>query len=364
MEESVMLGCVRTTTARWGALMAACLAFVWACTVLNPLDEYGSGSHRDAAPPPAKDAAGQGQECTSARWPGRPANDGPSIEDLVFATETIDIGITGYDLDGVCTCPGPPSCMAPAGSKPHCDLPHGIDNGGSDLFHALLAVTAESDKVDINQHLALGDYGVVVRVREYDGKPDDAHVEVAIFTSGGTEGAQTGSPTPPKHDGSDAWTVTPQSFVDTNAYVANGTLVAAVDFPLELGAFRLSLHGSVFTAVLKKDAQGYRLEDGRLAGRWPTLELLTGLDTLGDPFDGDAGGGLCGASSTYRTIKEQICTSVDIAADPKQDNTSAPCDALSMTVGFTAGPARLGSVYEAPAKTRLCGTSWIDDCSR
>jgi hypothetical protein len=63
-------------------------------------------------------------------------------------------------------------------------------------------------------------------------------------------------------------------------------------------------------------------------------------------------------------MKEQICAAVDIAADPKRDNTSAPCDALSMTLAVTAGPARFGSVYAPPAKPRRCGNSWVDDCPR
>ena len=85
-----------------------------ACTLLNPLDAYGPGdpTARDAG----RDAAGEAASaCESVKWPSRPATDGADIGDVVLAVERVNLGtspepkLTGYDLDGVCTCPGPPS---------------------------------------------------------------------------------------------------------------------------------------------------------------------------------------------------------------------------------------------------------------
>jgi hypothetical protein len=91
-------------------------------------------------------------------------------------------------------------------------------------------------------------------------------------------------------------------------------------------------------------------------------DLLVSFDTTEDPFNPD--GGLCGPSSLYQDLKKQICAAADVPADPKQDNTSAPCDALSTTIFFTAGPAKLGTVFDEGDGTRRCGTDWIDDCPK
>jgi hypothetical protein len=84
------------------------------------------------------------------------------------------------------------------------------------------------------------------------------------------------------------------------------------------------------------------------------------MDVINDPFN--PGGGLCGDSGIYVDLKQKICAAIDIVADPKQDNTLAPCDALSMTALFTAGPAQLGNLLARKPPDRPCGPSWTDDC--
>jgi hypothetical protein len=48
------------------------------------------------------------------------------------------------------------------------------------------------------------------------------------------------------------------------------------------------------------------------------------------------------------------------------DNTGATCDALSMSLGFTAEPAQIGSVYSVPQPPSGCvseaGALWSDTC--
>jgi hypothetical protein len=81
-----------------------------------------------------------------------------------------------------------------------------------------------------------------------------------------------------------------------------------------------------------------------------------------DPTDGTKY--LCGNNASYAFVKSLVCSGQDIVSDGKQDNTGAPCDAVSFTMGFTSWPAKLGKVGNPPAPLRPCGPAWADDCPR
>jgi hypothetical protein len=373
----------RSMTRRWLVLAASSASLLWACTLFNPLDEYGPPVPKPleaSAPPSSGDAAPDQDEGCGVRWPRRPARDDLSgaVEPLVFAMDGLalslpeDAGanaIDGYDLDGVCTCPGPPSCVAPPGVEVTCDGDGGTDRAGSALLETL-AQLGES-KGNPSGSVRAGGKNVLLRLRNYNGGLDDTSVELAAYLSHGTEGIQGGKPKVPAFDGSDVWTVDPLSLaggaappyvpltVDTNAYVSGGTLVAEVDVPLPLG-LDLKVRGGVLTAKLLRDGASYRL-DGIVVGRYPTGDFLTHLDVLRDPFNDS---GLCGTSRLYADIKATICARVDIAADRTKDGTSAPCDSLGVALLFTAGPATLGAVFQRPPPARGCGEAWSDDCAR
>lgn len=323
------------------------------------------------------------ETCRNEKWPPPPTREdatGPD-QQLVFALEEIAVGVpddagarvtSGFDLDGVCTCPGPPSCVRPAGVKDGCDNDGGVDSVGTDLLAAFVKL-ADLD-FETNRRISEGERGLLFRLRFYNGGLDDAEVEAALFLTSGTELLSVGgNPKPPLRDGTDRWTVDPEClygktgppyvplYVDQNAYVANGTLVARLDFPLKVSDLAMKLSGGIATARLVRQGASYRLDDGRVVGRWATKELLTALDAIRDPF-GD--GGICGQSELYKQLKKDVCASVDIAAAPALDTTSAPCDALSMTVLFTAGPAQLGALLPREPPKRRCGETWADDCQR
>jgi hypothetical protein len=354
-----------------------------ACTLLNPLGEYERGSARDGGGADVLDGAGDAavEACARTRWPVRPTvDDGTDNVEFVDALVSFsaepdpDAGdvVQGYDLDGVCTCPEPESCTPRANAAPHCDGPGGIDNAGGELLTTIAQLVDK--KADTNSRLRSGDYGLLFRVRGYNGGANDREVELAVFLSNGTDGIQDGGvPPAPKYDGADRWTVDPKSLaggtappyvpisVDPHAYVADHVIVATVDFPLRLGRMTVELVGSVVTGTLTKDAIGYRVNDGVIAGRSPARTFLTNLAAIDDPFV--PGGHLCGASVTYQDVKTKVCASADIFSDLKQDNTSAPCDALAVSAHFTASAAQLGSVFAPPPPTTPCGPQWVDDCS-
>jgi hypothetical protein len=360
------------------ALAACCTAAAAACSLLNPLDEYGPPKPKrpDAATIDA--SIDQAAETCGVRWPSRPAKDDATGNlEIVFATDTLNVGLPaevttppGFNLDGVCTCPGSPSCVPAPNSKASCDLDGGIDNAAAVLLDDFLKASQSS--ANATQSLAAGNHSVLIRLRRYNGGLDDADVEVSVFASNGT-GVDGGDSTPPAHDGQDLWTLDRASLygadgppyipkiVDQKAYVAGGTLVAVTDIPLNLSDLVITLTGGVLTAKIKKvGSSSYRLEDGRLAGRWATKDLLKALDTLKDPFASNEG--LCGTSKIYQDLKSDICGAVDLMTDPKKDNTSANCDALGMTVFFTAEKAQMGGIRDEKPPLHRCGDTWTDEC--
>ena len=110
------------------------------------------------------------------------------------------------------------------------------------------------------------------------------------------------------------------------------------------------------TAVpLMPSGFSYELVRGTIAGRWPTSRLLATLATIPDPSVD--GGFLCGASTYYGIIRNGVCGAADISLDPANDNAQPLqfCDAVSVGMLFTAGPARLGAVLSVPTAPAGCG---------
>jgi hypothetical protein len=378
------------------AVLGACLplAVAWSCSIYNtsllepaPLVEAAVDAANDAD-------ADSG--CALARWPGRPASDdgaGEGTLEVVDALKTIDFGIGtdagipptfGFDLDGVCTCPVPDfpgSCRVLGTAKTRCDFAGGRDNTVAVLLESFTRLSSAFSQKAINESIRDGYYGLLVRIRGYNGAANDPRIEVAAFSSSGNEGVEEGGvPNPPKRDGTDRWTINPASLVgrvgppyvpvsvDTNAYVSNHRFVATVDFPLSVGTVQgqgsvaVELKGSVVVGTLVPDGAGFRIEDGFLTGRWPVSRLLTSLEVLADPIDPTRF--LCGDSPAYSAIKDLICSGQDIVSDVKQDNTGAPCDSVSIAIAFSATPAILGKIVDPPPAVKPCGPQWTDDCPR
>jgi hypothetical protein len=388
-----------------GALASCAAAGVAACSIYGAdllLPAPADGGSDDATSDVADtDAGGDADTCGHARWPDRPAADDPSSTqevEVIAALATLDIGAekdggrppNGFDLDGVCTCPGPESCTNAAATKAHCDNSGGGDNAGGTLLSGL-AQFGSFDSLALNDRLHKGLFGLIVAIRGWNGQPNDRSVTVALYVSNGLSGIEDGGVGPAKGDGTDRWTVDPSTllggkatvgldcdrdnaqcapaFFDSNAYVAGGQLVGSLDFPIVIGGLAnngvivLDLTGSVVTARLVKVAAGWSLDDGVLAGRWGSAKLLTSLAALADPLA--PGSYLCGADETYVALKRQICDLADITVDPKRDNTNVACDALSMTVAFTATPAHLGEVYDKgpfPVGCADGGAPYHDQC--
>ena len=357
------------------------LALGSACSMYDAsllLTSSDGGAPTDAL---AVDAApDSGDPCAHALPPRRPLADSPGgvDQDFVVALVPIDFGTSSspaasFDLDDRCTCPGPESCRPAPGAPEHCDDPEGRDNSGGALVAKFAKLTDTFSTTKLITALERGSSGMLVRVRRYNGGADDTNVEVSVFTSNGTVPLDGGASPVPKHDGLDAWSSSPTSliggqgppfipqYVDLAAYVRSGVLVARFDFPVRLfsNARPFTLRGSVLSGTLVPAPGGYALQDGRFAGRWSARELLTSLQAVADPFA--PGMFLCGTSVTYQNVKSQICAAADLSNNLGID-PSAPCDALSIALGFSAEPATLGGVIVDPKVATPCGESYTDEC--
>lgn len=380
---------------KFSVLAIAALSIAAACSLFNPLDEYGPPKTKSSEAGNTLDGGdgnGEtgGESCVKAKWPSRPTTDngGADLGDIILALETISIGgsadagsiaTSGYDLDNTCTCPDKPSCVPAqdASATAACDLEGGIDSNGTVLLEGFIRLG--NLEVDTYKRVREGKRGLLFRVRHWNGGEDDTKVELAVFLTSGTEkDVATNENKIPLRDGTDKWTLDPNSlvgggptepgqpyipnFVDTNAYVAGGVLVASIDFPLSFSDLILNLTGSVVTAKIARRDGIYHLDDGRIVGRWATDKLLTVLDTVKDPYV--PGAGLCGDSGLYRDLKKRICNGVDILSDPSRDHTNVTCDALSIVSTFTAGQALFGGVVAKGPGDHFCGADYSDDCSR
>ncbi len=372
----------------FAACALACVVIGAACGIygqddLLPAPTPLLDAGHDAAPivtPPVDAGRVDADTCAHTRWPARPADDDPSTTPNVTAMSaiaTLSLGLApeggpapliGFDLDRVCTCPGPDSCVNSFNTNPHCDEKGGRDNAAQALLQIVETLPGLNEAA-LNQQLSSGKYGLVFAVSQWNGQPNDTQVNISLFVSNGLTPDDAGTVGPVKGDGSDVWLLSSGSllggdslagvdcgngnpqcspvYYDDNAYVTGGTIVGSVDFQIALGGsgsgtVNVNLTGSVVLATLVSSAGGWSLANGTIAGRWATSKLLSSLAALDDPLK--SGSYLCGDDGTYGIVKNDICNAMDIAADPNLDQTGAPCDAISVSLGFTANPAQMGVV--------------------
>lgn len=375
------------------AVACAALALGGACAVYGPSLLISGDAGPDAQLPPADGGDAGDPPCSAARWPDRPAKDDgtPSVPEFVVALRALELdpdagagALRGWDLDRRCTCPGRPSCNPAADAAVVCDDTSGRDNAAGVLFAQFSAFAGDAfNTMKLNQMVANGRFTVLVRVRDYNGGANDTQLTAAIFLSNGMKGAEdAGGPQTPQWDGTDEWTVDPNSLfggggppfvplpdaVDTSAYVTNGVMVAVlneVNIAFTAGTGTANLHldvqGAVITGRPAQKAGGWSIDDVVLSGRWSSRKLLTSFAPLKDPL---GPGYLCGDSGTYASIRKLVCNGRDITAAPQNDNTNAYCDALSIGFGFAVAPAKMALVNPRPTPPQPCGASWDDDCNK
>lgn len=337
-------------------------AFV-GCQILANIEDRSHAAPLDAtveaAPPLAEAGSDGGALCDPVVPPSRP---GPSATEprleLSFAVDaiTLDAPDAGYDLDNACTCKDGPadpgSCVSPT---PRCDGPRGLDNALASVIQTALGGSFAT--ANTNMRIRNGEIDVLLRLADYNGSENDEAVNVALFASNGTAGAtaEADAGPPPRFDGTDTWTVDPESLFDSDAgldggiakfgtsdaYVRSSSFVARSSIAyLGLGDLVLRIAGATITGDIDLAAHPYRIHNGRISGRINADELLVSLShiNLGSislcPGGPDAGG-------VYERARSTVCAARDIASDPGRDGKGDPCSAISVGIGFTAVEAKL-----------------------
>jgi hypothetical protein len=336
------------------------------------------------------------------RVPPRPSAEDETGQDdikLLFAMDWVSLGprpqdttLTeddmAFDLDGVATCPGQPSCTAPVASAAElaCDGKGGRDNG---MFRMLKRLGAATDLFNANS----GGPSFLVSIEGYNGGLNDRQVTVRLFTSPGTQAAldaggvdPDGGQVRPKLDGSDYWRIdqkqlqnTPPvgtpctqasdpcttSVKDTTAYVANGQLVSVFDIPLSFPEYgpkvQLDLRNGYLTArVQRADGGAWRLEDGQIVGRVPIESIVRLFAVFNDIFS--SGKRYCEVPGDYATVRKLVCDARDIPADRNKDGKPEVCTGLSIDFMFHAKPALLGTVTSVPPAPEPCPEGIVYSC--
>ncbi|MFO0565254.1 MAG: hypothetical protein U0263_06305 [Polyangiaceae bacterium] len=308
--------------------------------------------------------------CKSVQPPTPPvgADNGGNIEfavavrELNFGDRTTGSGPTwptlGYDLDKLCTCDLDKLGSCKAINKVVCDGIDGRDNGfGGFLFQMRDTFKVqELSSENVSAGIETGNNTVLIRVRGYNGSANDGVVEVSWFAS---DDFDFNNPNPPKWDGTDVWSVLSSSltastgadggtsfsvdapkYTDNKAFVRDGTLVVS----LPEGAFALSskrsigFSAAIFTGKLQQGSNGWKLEEGILAGIAKVGELLGLLPTIDDPITQQP---ICMDNLVYSGVKSLICDAPDMTVIATPSKT---CDYISLGIGMRADPVLIGPV--------------------
>jgi hypothetical protein len=394
-------------------LVAACSPFedVSAKSPAIRTDEPDSGGRGadDAGPdgevtePPtvAPDQLVQKGDCFLRRPPAEPARDdvdpdGEDLPELILAAHNIRSGeqpdedgeptfkTIGYDLDGECsTEPMSHACsvaeFATPGAVGAIDGNDGIDNAVGAAFHHVFVETKGSATLAGNGAANSGERTYVVRIRDYNGQPNDSDVTVSTFavTFSRPPGAMSSVPS---WTGSDEWlgydiffevdaavvdsavvdaavvdaavvdaaveegeTLPPVKFPAERAYVVQNRLVA--HFAQAPSTYGMFTHLFVTGTLRERPGLGWVLDDAVMGGRILVDALLGILDrTRGE----DLVNYVCTDHPQYESFKAVRCSLGDVSYD-RADAPSSLCDGVSWAWGFDAVPAKVVGIhtYEA-----------------
>ena len=314
--------------------------------------------------------------------PDRPPSSSSSPEDdveAVFALRNVSLDQSGerwrrigLDLDGTntVTIGDAAECVA-ANGNPTLDGEKGIDNSfGQHVMPTVVGlISCLEDNIALNQGRGKGT--VLVRLRDWNGTPNDAQVEVSVVAAvdgtslddisvlewGGAEGADlmiagTRDQAPdPAWEGEDYFFADPSSLVagnldrskvgKTDAYVREGRVVLPLDtsaifvFLTGSGSFSISLNGYMIADI---SDDGQTLVKGMIAGRFPAAQIISTLEPLGicdEAFQG--------------TVIGLLTDNLDLRIDSGMGHPGDPCDATGVAFAFQGVRARLAD-HVAPVE--------------
>jgi hypothetical protein len=330
-----------------------------------------------------------GPLCQSVTYPDPvDASDDPSdAQAFTVAIRSIDLGEdatadnpVGLNIDKLCTCLGDgASCKSPSyANEDHCDDQGGVDNAAATLFSAL-STALPADKFGsayFSSKAEQGSWTLLLRVTGYNGQLDDARVTVAIYAPAGLQSSSKSGSSDPSSDpcqtdpdagpavqtipcwnGYDVWRVSDSSvgstqsideplYVDANAYVSTGFLVASMsELSLAMGGemtfWGMKVVSGTLVGALQSpqvDGLGFRIVNGTISARWRLSDVFQTLST----FSAE-GQNLCKDDEPiYSLFKERVCASTDISS--KLGGVTLECDSLSFGMRMQTFPVKLGDI--------------------
>ena len=309
-----------------------------------------------------------------ATVPDRPPSSTSSDEDdveAVFAFRNVSLDQSGerwrrfgLDLDGMNTKSiGDAAECVGANGNPPLDGNKGIDNAFGQYVLPTVVSLMSCLEDNIALHQGCGRGTVLLRLREWNGTPNDAKVDVSTVSAvdgtslddvsglewGGSGGATlmlpggTEEAPDPAWDGEDYFFVDPSTLVTGNldrpvvwqpdAYISNGRVVLPLDtgatfvFLTGPGSLSISINGF---AVADISEDGQILEKGLLAGRFPVGTIVAGPESLG----------IC-SESLQGSILGLLTDNLDLRVDPDKGSPDDKCTATGVAFSFQGIRARI-----------------------
>ena len=376
-----------------GAGSAACAAVLG----LERLSEDGAPSEGGSPEGSTTTEAGvdgevpeAGPTCAALGIPDRPTvvDAGADAHDPIhMAVKLLDFGIDkgaavpGFNLDHACSSSVATSTCATKIDEATFDTygkdknDRGLDNSGYGLLAYISYLGPSFAPVSINDRLGAGEYGVVLRLAEWNGTNEDESVIVEVFPAiGAWNHPDGGALTPgakPAFAYDDQWmrdrrfqnVVDASRIKSANAWVTGGHLVASfqsvtlpISVPDDKKPLDVIIQEAYLDGTLVPDGTSWRLKDAMLGGRWRTSDMLGQVRTIYIKNTlGLNNVVLCDprlVPDVYGAVKKEVCDGRDIRSASAEDGKNLPCDSFSAGLRVdTYAVAVPGAFADLPAIT-------------
>lgn len=359
----------------------------------EPTPEASPEPLPEAAPEPTPETGPDDRWCDTCKdtnvlrspCPPQIADTTEDIGEVVFAMRTMRFGMDatkpddwkslGLDLDCMATAANgePFACKraASANSQVVEDGLLGRDNSFARNVGGLV-VLLESwgmvNNVELtqNEYCEQGHNSILIGIKSWNGLPNDSRVDVAMYLSRGVYDEAGQVEIPAKWDGNDPWSVDTTSltvgdspkFLDDAAYVSDNVLVAhlpdgvQITFEGTSTALELALNKSTISMRLSDDRK--TATDGLFTGVWGAQTALASMSSFAEQS------GICSDNGAFPTLIQIVSNAPDARLDliPKPD---LACNAISFSMGFTAGSAKLGpKIVPPPKQPSKCSDAGAD----